>query len=99
MRQGVFWHIEIMLSQQIVLVISQFLSAEEARSYAHALSAYRKLITTISIGRKQAFKSQIASNGPIDFASFFFYMPAMNKNKQKRPSTSKKFAAIAVLGL
>ena len=88
-----------MLSQQIVLAISQFLSAEEARSYAYALSAYRKLITTISIGRKQAFKSQIASNGPIDFASFFFYMPAMDKNKQKHPSTSKKFADIAVLGL
>lgn len=99
MRQGDFWHIEIMLFQQIVLVISQFLSAEDARSYSHALSAYRKLITTISIGRKHAVKSQIASNGPIDFASFFFYMPAMNKNKQKSPSTSKKFAAIAVLGL
>ena len=88
-----------MISQQIVLAISQFLSAEEAHSYAHELSAYRKLITTISIGRKHAVKSQIASNGPIDFASFFFYMPAMNKNKQKRPSTSKKFAAIAILGL
>ena len=88
-----------MLSQQIVLVISQFLSAEDARSYAHELSAYRKLITTFSIGRKHAVKSQIACNWPIDFASFFFYMPAMNKNKQKRPSTSKKFAAIAVLGL
>ena len=99
MRRGVFWYIEIMLSQQIVLVISQFLSAEEARSYAHALSAYRELITTISIGRKHAAKSQIASNWPIDFASIFFYMPAMNKNKQKRPSTSKKFAAIAVFGL
>ena len=88
-----------MISQQIVLAISQFLSAEDARSYALALSAYRKFITTISIGRKHAVKSQIASNGPIDFASFFFYMPAMNKNKQKRPSTSKKFAAIAVLDL
>ena len=99
MRCDVFWHIEIMISQQIVLAISQFLSAEDARSYAHELSAYRKLITTISIGRKHAVKSQIASNGPIDFASIFFYMPAMNKNKQKRPSTSKKFAAIAVLGL
>ena len=88
-----------MISQQIVLVISQFLSAEDTRSYAHALSAYRKLITTISIGRKHAIKSQIASNGPIDFASFFFYMQPMNNNKQKHPSTSKKFVAIAVLGL
>ena len=99
MRRDVFWHIEIMLSQQIVLVILQFLSAEDTRSYAHALSAYRKLINTISIGRKHAVKSQIASNGPIDFASIFFYMPVMNKNKQKRPSTSKKCAAIAVFGL
>ena len=88
-----------MISQQIDLDFFNFLSAEEARSYAHALSAYRKLITTISIGRKHAVKSQIVSNGPIDFASIFFYMPAMNKNKQKRPSTSKKFAAIAVFGL
>ena len=99
MRQGVFWHIEIIISQQIDLAISQFLSAEDTRSYAYALSAYRKLITTNSIGCIHAVKSQIASNWTIDFASFFFYMPAMNKNKQKRPSTSKKFAAIAVLGL
>ena len=81
------------------MAISQFLSAEDLHSYALALSAYRKFITTISIGRKHAVKSKIACNWPIDFASFFFYMPAMNKNKKKRPSILKKFAAIAVLGI